>query len=79
MRAKMESDEVLTWDDRCIYIYQAREGSQCRSRAVRTLAQALEEVEASMTGTRRLASGQALAIERSRNESIGGSWRCERN
>jgi len=26
MRAKMESDEVLTWDDRCIYIYQARDG-----------------------------------------------------
>ena len=26
MRGEMGSDEALTWDDRCIYIYQAREG-----------------------------------------------------
>ena len=72
MRGEMESDEVLTWDDRCIYIYQAREG---RSMQIARRG----EMQAGMTGTRRLASGQMLAIERSRNESIGGSWRCERN
>ena len=78
MRAKMESDEVLTWDDRCIYIYQARDGrsmqiapfrrgrhaSRSSDRALfepenaGELAQALEEAEASMTGTRRRAGGQ---------------------
>ena len=66
MRAKMESDEVLTWDDRCIYIYQARDG---RSMQIARSANACHlgatgptcalRVGA-MTATRRLASGQML-------------------
>jgi len=66
MRAKMESDEVLTWTiDAYTSIRRAMAG-QCRSRAVRTGGQmrptgptwALKV--GAMTATRRLASGQML-------------------